>query len=363
MRHAGNQTHHYQDACGNRQRLGRGEHLAIDLGAHVLGGRDTGHHDGRRSRQQQRRNLRHQTVTDGQQYVDPSRLGKAQVMLGDTDRQTADHVDEQNQQTGNRVAADKLAGTVHGAVEICLLGDFLATQLGLLLVDDTGVQIGIDRHLLARHRIQGKARAHLGDPPGALGHHHEVDDHQDREDHQTDHVVAADHHLAEGLDHLARGIAPFMTVKQHHTGGGHVQRQPQQGCDQQNGGENREIQGPQGIGTDQQHDQRKRNIEGKQHVQQERGHRQHHHAEHHQQQNGHPQTAMAQASEIAAHVPHYFCAIDCHALNIPDQIFDAGYGLPTGYANSIPDRDLLSQICFCATTAPAPTLLCSMGVG
>ncbi|MNQ61029.1 hypothetical protein D3C85_753350 [compost metagenome] len=45
VRHAGHQAHdRHQTGC-HRQRLGRGEHLAIDLLAHVFRTGRTGHHD------------------------------------------------------------------------------------------------------------------------------------------------------------------------------------------------------------------------------------------------------------------------------------------------------------------------------
>ncbi|MDQ0669721.1 hypothetical protein QF039_004021 [Pseudomonas sp. W2I6] len=220
-------------------------------------------------------------------------------MLEDADRHAADQVDKQNQQAGDGVAAHEFAGTVHGTVELGFLGDFKATGLGLVLVDQAGVEVGVDRHLLAGHRVEGKTRAHLGNPPGALGHDHEVDDHQDRKNHDTDHVVTADHHLAEGLDHLARGGVAVLAVEHHHPGGSHVKREPQQGGDQQDGREYREIQRPQGVYAHQQYDDRQRNVEGEEHIQQERRHRQHHHCQHHQQQQRHTQIASREVSQGA----------------------------------------------------------------
>jgi hypothetical protein len=78
--------------------------------------------------------------------------------------------------------------------------------------------------------------------PGALGDHDEIDDGQDREHDDADRVVAADHELAEGLDHVARRGRALVTVQQHHARGGDIERQAQQGCQQQHGGENAEVQ-------------------------------------------------------------------------------------------------------------------------
>ena len=146
-------------------------------------------------------------------------------MLEDTDGHAADQVDEQNQQAGDGVTAHELAGAVHRTVELGFLGHFLTALLGLWLIDQAGIEVGVDRHLLAGHGVQGETGAHLGNTPGALGHHDEVDDHQNREHDDTDHVVAADHHLTESLNHLARGAVTFLAVKHHHPGRRHVERQ------------------------------------------------------------------------------------------------------------------------------------------
>ena len=129
-------------------------------------------------------------------------------MLRHADDEAADDVDEQDQHAGHRVAAHELRGAVHRAEELGLLADLGAAPLGLLLVDQAGVQVGVDRHLLARHRVEREARADLGDALGALGDDDEVDDDQDREHDQADREVAADQEVAERLDHLPAAPAP-----------------------------------------------------------------------------------------------------------------------------------------------------------
>ena len=224
VRHARHGAHHPHQTGRDCQRLGRCKHLAADLLAHLFGARGTGHHDRGCGGQQQGRQLRHQTVTDGQQGIHLARFAERHAVLEHAHGHATDQVDEQNQQTDG-ITAYKFAGAVHRTVELSLLGDFLTARLGLVLVDQTGVKVSVDRHLLAGHGIEGETRAHLGDTPGTLGHHHEVDDHQNREHHDTDHVVAADHHLTECLNHLARGAVAFLTVKHHHPRRSHVERQ------------------------------------------------------------------------------------------------------------------------------------------
>ena len=114
-------------------------------------------------------------------------------MLTDADGQTTHDVDDQNQQARHGVTADEFGRTVHGTKEIRLLRQFFTALFGGFLVDHPGVQIGVDRHLLAWHRIQGESGIDLRDAPCALGHHKEVHDHQNHEDDETHDVIATDH--------------------------------------------------------------------------------------------------------------------------------------------------------------------------
>jgi hypothetical protein len=50
---------------------------------------------------------------------------------------------------------------IHRTAKFCLACHSLTSCAGLLLIDDAGVQIGIDRHLLARHGVEGKAGCDL----------------------------------------------------------------------------------------------------------------------------------------------------------------------------------------------------------
>ena len=72
-----------------------------------------------------------------------------------------------------------------------------------MLVDQPGVQVGVDRHLPAGQAVEHEPRGDLADPRRPLGDHHELDHDQDREqDHPDDHLVAGDE-LAERPDHAA----------------------------------------------------------------------------------------------------------------------------------------------------------------
>ena len=131
-------------------------------------------------------------------------LAERQALLHDADDDAADEVDQRDQDAGHGVALDELRGAVHRAVEVGLLGDLRAALARLLVGDLAGVEVGVDRHLLARHGVEREARAHLGDAAGAVRDDHELDHDEDEEDDQADDDVAADDEVAERLDDVAR---------------------------------------------------------------------------------------------------------------------------------------------------------------
>ena len=47
-----------------------------------------------------------------------------------------------------RIAAHELGGPAHGAVEIRFVPDLAPPALRFLVIDQAGIQIGVDRHLL-----------------------------------------------------------------------------------------------------------------------------------------------------------------------------------------------------------------------
>ena len=124
-------------------------------------------------------------------WTTPMTMPPSRLMRGDQD-------------AGHRVALDELRGTVHRAVEVGLLGDLGAALARLLVGDLAGVEVGVDRHLLAGHGVEGEARADLGHAAGAVRDDHELDHDQDQEDDEADDDVAADDEVAERLDHVAR---------------------------------------------------------------------------------------------------------------------------------------------------------------
>ena len=84
-------------------------------------------------------------------------MGLESIGAVDADEQAADDVNHHDQNARDGVTAHKLTRTVHGAVEVSLALDIASALLRLFLVDYSGVEVGVYRHLLTGHRIQGKA--------------------------------------------------------------------------------------------------------------------------------------------------------------------------------------------------------------
>ena len=219
--------------------------LVEQVGTEVALGRGAGHDQTGRQRDQQRRDLRDEAVADGQQAVRLDRLAERHVLLQDADREAADEVDGDDDDGGDRVALDELRRTVHRAVEVGLFGDLLAAALRFVLVDDAGVEVGVDRHLLAGHRVEGEARGHLGDASGTVRDHDELDHDEDEEDDEADDHRTADDEVAEGFDDLAR-----VAVQQHEPRDRHVEREPEQRRDQQVRREDREVEDTRRVNID-----------------------------------------------------------------------------------------------------------------
>ncbi len=297
--HARDQTQPGEDASGGVEHSWALEHLTDHLFAEVLVGAHPRHHDAGRGADDQRRDLRHQAVADGQQGVVLRRLRKRQVVLQHADKQPTDNVDNHDQDAGHCVATHELAGTVHRAEEVRFLRDLLPPLAGLGLADHAAVEVGVDRHLLAGHRVQREACTYFGDPACALGDHHKIDDDQDDEDDDADRIVAANHKVAERFDHFACRIGASVTGDQDHPGRCDVERQAQQCGEQQEGGEHRKIQRLAGVERHQQDDHRQRDIEGEQHVQRHRRQRQHHHRQDQDDQQRQSQASVHAAASVS----------------------------------------------------------------
>ena len=134
---------------------------------------------------------------------------------------------------------------------------------GVLLIDQAGAEVGVDGHLLAGHGVQGEAGGHLGHTLGALGDDNKLHQHDNQEDDHADDDIAAGNQITEVLDNLA-GVA----LPENLPGGGHVQSQPEQRCNQQQGRKNGKLQRVRNVHGDHEDHDRKADVDNQQKVQQ-----------------------------------------------------------------------------------------------
>ncbi len=195
--------------------------LARGVGAHVVLRGRAGDDEAGRDREQQRGDLGDQAVADGQQAV-----GVRRPRAGSSPRCTMPIAKPPTRLISVMMMAamasplTNLLRTVHRAVEVGLVGDLVPAACGPRCSSiSAGVEVGVDRHLLAGHGVEGEPGGDLGDAAGTVGDDDELDDDQDQEDDQADDDRAADDEVAERLDDLA-GVA----VAEDEPGRGDVER-------------------------------------------------------------------------------------------------------------------------------------------
>ena len=91
-------------------------------------------------------------------------------------------------------------------------------RLRLLVVDQAGREVGVDRHLLAGDGVEREAGADFGDARRALGDDEEVDRDQDQEDDDADDEIAAHDEPGEAADDVAGRGRPLGAVRQDERG-------------------------------------------------------------------------------------------------------------------------------------------------
>ncbi len=294
-------------------------------------------------RDHQCRDLRDEAVADGQQRVGAAGLAEAQALLGDADDDAADDVDERDEQAGDCVAAHEFRGTVHRAEEAAFVFQRLAAFLRDLLVDQAGGEVGVDRHLLAGHRVEVEACRDFGDTARTLGDDDEIHRDQDREDDDPDHEIAAHHEVAEGLDDVAGGVGALVAVRQDQPRGGEVERQPQHRRDQQDGRKRREFErrlDEQGGHQDQ---DRQRDRDREEQVEHDRGQRQDQHRQDGEDaERQRDVAALYDVDDIAEleAAPCAACALTCGHINhgfFPPRLpFTGPKRLPGGHRATAP---------------------------
>ena len=134
------------------------------------------------------------------------------------------------------------------------------------------VQIGIDRHLLTGHRVEGKACRNLRHALRALRDNDEVDNDENDEHDEPDHGIAADNKVAKRSNDLT-GIA----VEEDQSRRRYVQCQSEQCRNEEQGGEDRQVKCLHIVDCRHHDKQCNRNIQTDKNVKQDRRQRNNHH--------------------------------------------------------------------------------------
>ena len=267
-RESRNDHHDDHDDAGDHQHERLRRELALDVVDKAVLARRAGNNHTGGNGDQQRRYLGAESVADRCQGIGVKYRVEITAAAHHSDDNAADEVHEGRHDGHYRVALYELGGTVHGAVEVRLALYVVTAALGFLLVDYAGVEVGVYRHLLTGHCVQGESRSHLGYSLGALGDYDEVYQYDDYEYQEADDGVAAHYELSEGGDYAA-GVS----AGEYSTGGGNVQRQSQHRGQQQDCREYRELQRLPDEHGHYQNDKAQRDVEQYQEVQQPAGER------------------------------------------------------------------------------------------
>jgi hypothetical protein len=101
--------------------------------------------------------------------------------------------------------------------------NLLAAGAGLRFVDQPGIQVGVDRHLLAGHGVEGKTRRHFRGAHRAVRHHQILNRDQGYEQHEAYDIISADDELAKGFDDVPSRTRAFVAMQKNAAAGGQVQ--------------------------------------------------------------------------------------------------------------------------------------------
>src|SRR5262249_1105758 len=110
------------------------------------------------------------------------------------------------------VAANELAGTVHGPEKVGLAVDRVAPTVGFVLVDESGMEISVDRHLPSWQAVEHESGGDFADAGRTPGNHHKLDHDEDREENPPDHHLVTRDELAERADNAAGGFETRLTT-------------------------------------------------------------------------------------------------------------------------------------------------------
>src|SRR5713101_5979863 len=260
----------------NLQGAAAGEQLGAEIDGEggVRGG--AGHDHAAGHRDQKRGDHGDQAVADGKHGVGFERLAKRNVELEDSDEEAGQDVDASDKDGGDGVALIEAGGSVHGAVELRFARSLFASGAGLMLVDESGIEVGIDRHLLAGESVEGEAGGDFSRAHGAVADDDILDGDEGDEENESDNVVAAHNELSEGLDDASGGPGAFVAMEKNAAAGGEVEREAKQGKQEQQAGENGKLRRAQDLKGGEQNEHRSGKAGGKQQVERDRRQRHQH---------------------------------------------------------------------------------------
>ena len=265
MRHAGHDRHDSQQNAADeeclrlRQKLRR--YICIQAALRYRSGYD---HTGC-SRNQKRGNLGNQTVTDRCNRIDRQNGAKVHAALHHTDDAARRKVDCRDDDGHDRVTLYDLRRTIHRAVEIRFLLDLMSADFCLLLRNQTGAEVRVDRHLLTGHRVQRKSCRNLGNAFRALGDNDKLHQYDNQEYDYADNRIALQNEGADGGDNLPR--LPLLCQDQ--SGRGNIQPDTKERRNQKERGEYGKFQRLLDVHRNQQNNQRNRNIQYEKDIQYE----------------------------------------------------------------------------------------------
>ena len=157
-------------------------------------------------------NLGDKTIAHRQYRVGLEGLRDRHVVHRDAHDKAGDQIEHGDQEPRDGITFYEFGCPVERPEEGRLLLFSLSAFLGFDMRDGPRGHVAVDGKLFARHAIQRKPCADLRHPCGAFRDHHEVDDQQDAEHHETEKNASAHHKLREAFDHIARGVGSRMAL-------------------------------------------------------------------------------------------------------------------------------------------------------
>jgi len=132
----------------------------------------------------------------------------------------------------------------------------------LVFVDDAGVQISVNCHLLTWHTVECKSRRDFTDSRRTFGDHHKLNHHDDDKDDQPSNDVAiAGNKVGKGCNDATGGLVTLISCAcQNQPRGRDIEHQSGQRRSEQYRGKDAEFKRRTHVDGRQQHDNRDRNV-------------------------------------------------------------------------------------------------------